>query len=197
MYWSGKSIWVEWIYKRFLKKDTIWAVKAISEASWVWRKILKYRNEVEDVIMHIVGNGRSTKLWQDNWHPRGLLIKGFGDRIRYDSGLPHLATVEEILRDGKWHPTSATTLDLREAWGCLQSIHRLHYEKDDLVVWKGDPIGVFTAKSAWEIVRRRGRLVGRKQCGLKDETIIQPQDFPEELNSLVKDDAEFKVYNRM
>ncbi|XP_042489904.1 uncharacterized protein LOC122069885 [Macadamia integrifolia] len=121
-----KSIWVKWIYKRYMEKD-IWSVKATSDASWVWRKILKYRDKMEYFIMHIVGNGISTNLWLDNWHPKGILIKIFGDRIRYDAGLSHLATIDEILKDGAWLCTLDTTLQLMETWGGLQSIPKPHY----------------------------------------------------------------------
>ncbi|XP_042518481.1 uncharacterized protein LOC122092205 [Macadamia integrifolia] len=146
-----KSIWVDWIYKR---------------------------DKVEGVIMHMVGNGRATGVWLDSWHPKGILIKKFGERIRYDSGLSHLATVDEILRNGEWLPTPATTLDLIEAWGCLQTIPRLHYGDEDLVVWKGDPTGVFTTKSAWEIVRRKERKLDWKKSVCLKATYLDIHSQP-------------------
>ncbi|XP_042521313.1 uncharacterized protein LOC122094777 [Macadamia integrifolia] len=130
------SFWVNWIYTRYLKNDSIWTVRPSSNSSWVWRKIIKYRDIIEPHVHHLIGDGRLTNLWLDNWHPSGILLKRFGDRIQYDVESPRLAKVVDILREGEWHPSPPTSMELMETWGALPDIHKLPYADRDMVVWK-------------------------------------------------------------
>ncbi|XP_043687599.1 uncharacterized protein LOC122638815 [Telopea speciosissima] len=132
------SLWVRWVYARYLKKESIWTVKIPQNCSWVWRKVLKYRHLVEPNIHHVIGSGHLTRLWLDNWHPRGVLIKQFGDRIRYDAGSHRMAMVSDIIRQGTWQPTSYGSFDLIAAWGDLNHVPMLRHS-DDLIVWKKAP----------------------------------------------------------
>ncbi|XP_043697496.1 uncharacterized protein LOC122648332 [Telopea speciosissima] len=63
-----------------------------------------YRDKALPFIKTIIGDGSATKLWLDNWHPFGVLLSRFGNRICYDVGSYSLAArhacVKEIIRDG-------------------------------------------------------------------------------------------------
>lgn len=80
---NKESLSVRWIHEKYLKQDSIWTVKAPSDCSWSWRKLIKIRDMMEKHTKVIIGNGLNTWLWLDNWHPKGVLIKQYGDRIRY------------------------------------------------------------------------------------------------------------------
>ncbi|XP_043721015.1 uncharacterized protein LOC122668528 [Telopea speciosissima] len=106
---------------------------------------------------------RSTKLWLDKWHPEGVLFNRFGSRICYDAGsyvlAAHHALVKEIVRDGDWLPGPSTSFDLIDVWRALPSIDKLHGDNPDLVVWTGNPTGIFSTKSAWNATRVKANPV--------------------------------------
>ncbi|XP_043714638.1 uncharacterized protein LOC122662997 [Telopea speciosissima] len=132
-------------------------VKNVQNCSWVWRKILKYRDKVEPHVRTLIGDGRSTSIWLDKWHPLGILINRFGNKICYDARAYHIgsrtALVEEIIRDGEWLPGPSTSFDLIDTWRELPSVERLLPGDKDLIAWIGNSLGIFTAKSAWDLVR--------------------------------------------
>ncbi|XP_043697190.1 uncharacterized protein LOC122647970 [Telopea speciosissima] len=152
-------LWVKWVQQRYLKQESLWTVKGLNNCSWVWRKVLKYRDKALPLIKTIIGDGAATKLWLDNWHPFGVLLNRFGSRICYDAGSYSLAArhacVKEIVRDGDWYPGPSTSFNLIDIWRALPTIEKFHDEVPDLTVWIGNSSGNFTSKSAWNAVRTR------------------------------------------
>ncbi|KAL0302152.1 UNVERIFIED_CONTAM: hypothetical protein Scaly_3040900 [Sesamum calycinum] len=71
------SIWVSWITKYKLRHGTLWAANE-KEGSWIWKKLLKLRNQLIKGIRFQVGDGTDFKLWLDPWHPDGTLIHSSG-----------------------------------------------------------------------------------------------------------------------
>lgn len=114
---------------------------------------------MENHIKILIGQGTDIRLWLDNWHPRGVLIKQYGDRIRYDTGMDRLSSLNSILTNGVWHPPPATSMDLMEAWSDLHSLEMLRPTDKDTAVWTATPNGVFTTSSAWRVIRDRGQIV--------------------------------------
>ena len=54
-------------------------------------------------MKHRIGNGESTALWFDNWHPFGPIIQAKGARVIYDAALGVEAKVSNIIRGNQWH----------------------------------------------------------------------------------------------
>ena len=82
---------------------SFWDIKIPSKCSWCWCKILKYREKARSFIKHKVGNGESTFLWFDLWHPLSPLITSFGDRVIYDSVISRNAKVTTVIQNSIWH----------------------------------------------------------------------------------------------
>ncbi|XP_043721016.1 uncharacterized protein LOC122668529 [Telopea speciosissima] len=162
--WDAQDrLWVNWVQQRYLKQESLWTVKGLNNCSWVWRKVLKYRDKALPFIKTIIGDGSATKLWLDNWHPFGVLLSRFGNRICYDAGSYSLAArhacVKEIIRDGDWHPGPSTSFDLIDIWRALPAIEKFHDEVPDLTVWTGNSSGNFSSKSAWNAIRTRAARI--------------------------------------
>lgn len=104
--------------------------------------------------MSLIGNGKDTRLWLNNWHPNGVLIKSYGERIRYDAGSDRLCKVNTILHEEDWRPGPASSHSLMEAWRVLHLIDRLGTTEKDTVVWKENSNGIFSTKSAWNLIIR-------------------------------------------
>lgn len=70
--------------------------------SWAWKKILQLRAKVRLSFWWRIGDGLSTSLWFDNWHPRGPLNWVFLDVFIYNSGLSREASVADLYaKDGQ------------------------------------------------------------------------------------------------
>ena len=93
-----------------------------------------------------IGNGESTLLWFDYWHPVGPIVDSLGERVIYDSGLDRMATVASIISDSSWHwppSRSAALVDLAQTH--LPSPSSL---REDVLVWEDDMRGRFSVDSA-------------------------------------------------
>lgn len=90
-------------------------------------------------------------------HAKGVLIKHYGDRIRYDTSMDYRPSkLDSILTNRVWHPPLATSLQLIEAWSLLQSLERLRPNDKDLVIWMASPNGLFSTSSAWKLISSTG-----------------------------------------
>lgn len=74
-------------------------------------------------------------MWLDNWHPCGVLLNTFGDRIRYDAGLDRMTKVDRFLVDGSWIPFPTRSADLREVGARLNTIEILNAKDNDMAIW--------------------------------------------------------------
>ena len=98
----NKSIWKHWIHLYMLKGKSFWQVKAPSQCSWYWRKLLKLRPVAKPLLIHQIGNGEHTSLWFDNWLPMGSLMDNYPERLVYDAAININAKVSAIIRGLEW-----------------------------------------------------------------------------------------------
>ncbi|KAI8544608.1 hypothetical protein RHMOL_Rhmol08G0310000 [Rhododendron molle] len=77
-------------------------MKIPTDCSWTFRKLLRLRTVAFPFITKIIGNGESTFLWLDNWHPLGSLFSKFGNGIVFNLGRSLDARVSSIIADGCW-----------------------------------------------------------------------------------------------
>lgn len=79
----GLMVQIEWI-----KRDCLWSPDILSQASWIWKALLKLRSLAEQFLRCQVGNGRRASFWFDYWTPMGPLIKLFGHSGPSQLGIP-------------------------------------------------------------------------------------------------------------
>ena len=86
-----------------LRDKCFWKVKAPSQCSWYWRKLLKLRPVAKPLLIHRIRDGEHTFLWFDNWLPIGPLLDHFPERLAYDAAININAKVSGIIRDLDWN----------------------------------------------------------------------------------------------
>ena len=60
------SLWAKWLQNNLLKNKCFWEVKEdIQAGSWMWGKIIKYRDMAKQFYLVQVKNGKSTSFWHD------------------------------------------------------------------------------------------------------------------------------------
>ncbi|KAJ9535522.1 hypothetical protein OSB04_un001343 [Centaurea solstitialis] len=99
---NGENLWVKWIHEYRLKGKCFWDVGSVFDAPWFWIKMVRFREKFRDHLVHMLGDGRSTFLWSDNWHLAGPLCKFITRREVYMAGLDWNMKVADLVVDGLW-----------------------------------------------------------------------------------------------
>ena len=147
-----ENLWAKWIHTYHLKGRSLWVVRPSSSSSWNWQNMLKLRDRIRPHLKHTIGNGETTSLWYDNWHPRGPLILNWDHRIIVDSGLSQEAKVSSIICNNQWQWPRSPTVDLCDISSTMPS-YAPNQAKMDSVKWAPSANGKFSAASAWELIR--------------------------------------------
>lgn len=85
---SGQnSIWLKWISATLLKGESFWALKEnAGKGSWMWRKLLKYRDIAKWFHKVEIQNGKMTSFLFDNWFQASVAwVKNTHRRRRHRS----------------------------------------------------------------------------------------------------------------
>lgn len=64
---NSGSLWVAWMKAYLLRFHSFWDVSDKYAGSWIWRKLLKLRDQAALFIRSEIGNGKTTLFWFDNW----------------------------------------------------------------------------------------------------------------------------------
>nr|XP_027120463.1 uncharacterized protein LOC113737428 [Coffea arabica] len=156
---SGDSIWAEFMHVKY--STGCHPMEASSaRPSPTWRRLEVIRLVVEPKIRWCIGEGL-VDFWKDIWafdEPLEVVVAGMEQ--------PHFLVSEFITNDGwdevrlaQWVPESVILV-----------IKEIPFEvsQKDRLVWAPSPSGLFTVKSAWEVLRQR------RSPSLVDSLLWQP-----------------------
>ncbi|KAL9308369.1 putative RNA-directed DNA polymerase [Arabidopsis thaliana] len=130
------SLWVRWIEQYLLKHDTFWSVQTTTNmGSWMWRKLLKYRDIAKQFCKVEVKNGKRVAFWYENWSNLGVLNDLVGDRGRIDLGITSHMTLSDAWASRQQRRHRSATLNQIEEAIMLQYQNRV--EAEDSVLWRG------------------------------------------------------------
>lgn len=83
-----------------LRNESFWSVKSKSSVgSWMWRKLLKLRNQAKHFHRVEIKNGRGMSFWYDHWSTFGRLNDMLGERGYIDLGISKSATVADVIQN--------------------------------------------------------------------------------------------------
>ncbi|KAJ9536472.1 hypothetical protein OSB04_un000353 [Centaurea solstitialis] len=99
------TMWVRWVFDRYLGDGSFWTSRSTLGWSWTLRKMWNLRDAIRPFIRSVIGNGCSTNAWQDTWLACGPLVVLLSYRRIHASGFSVSTTVHELLDtiDG-WPP---------------------------------------------------------------------------------------------
>ncbi|XP_058218012.1 uncharacterized protein LOC131329007 [Rhododendron vialii] len=102
--WQSEEdiLWVKWVHSYISKYQCIWNMHLPIDSSWTLRKIFGLRDMGLRFIKSVVGNGKNTFLWLDNWQTLGPLFLRFGNRVVFNTGRSLGAKVDSIIANGRW-----------------------------------------------------------------------------------------------
>lgn len=156
---KADTLWVKWVHTYIIKDNCFWTMDIPHDASWTMRKILGIRPLGQPLIKYQIGNGHTTILWPENWHPLGPLYARFGERVVANRGRALMAKVASIIVQGAWCWPRTRNLAIQSilAESPPDLIPMPHMA--DSVRWMAHPSGIYTAASAWNAIRQRFPVV--------------------------------------
>ncbi|KAG7563869.1 Reverse transcriptase zinc-binding domain [Arabidopsis suecica] len=151
----SKSLWVTWLEKNVLKNASFWVIKqTASLGSWIWKKLLKYREVAKSLCKVEVGNGELTSFWYDSWSPLGRLIEVTGERGLIDMGIGRRMNLVEAWTHHRRRRHRTECLNQIE--DALAAARNKRTAAEDKVMWKRqtDVFNAnFSTKETWHCIR--------------------------------------------
>ncbi|KAJ9563283.1 hypothetical protein OSB04_008443 [Centaurea solstitialis] len=128
------SLWVNWIWRYYIRQHSFWLLKPKPSWSWVFRRILDTRLLVRRFFIYQLGSGLRVNAWADTWLDAGPLSDLIPFRRFTSEGYRLHTVVRELIVDcaGSW-PNLWVNLN-PEAFS--QPISALVDGADDVVRWK-------------------------------------------------------------
>lgn len=157
---SGCSLWVDWIKQELLRKGSFWSIKETSASgSWMWRKLLKYRQQAREFCQVQVKSGMKISFWYDNWCCLGPLYLTLGNRGFIDLGITSNATLADALHRRRRHHRVDFLNKVEEELDRYRN-RDLGVEQD-VTLWRGLQNKFrpnFSTKDTWCQIRSAGLL---------------------------------------
>jgi len=159
---NDDSLWVKWSKMNLLKQESFWSLKPNSSlGSWMWKKMLKYRETAKPFSRVEVNNGARTSFWFDNWSGMGHLMDVTGQRGQIDLGISRNKTVAEAWSNRRRRKHRTEQLNDIEA-ALNQKYQTRNLLREDATLWrgKGDVFKTsFSTKDTWNQVRKKSNEV--------------------------------------
>jgi hypothetical protein len=108
-------------------------------------------------MQYIIGDGMTTSLWFDNWHPHSPLANSYGERFIYDSGMRNNARVNVLISNSEWRVLTTQSIGWHPIIEAIPSNPKMG-QKDE-IVWLDSPNHRFSVKVAWEQLRFHNQVV--------------------------------------
>ena len=122
-----------------------------SQASYVWRSIVRGRELLESGIRWRVGNGSSIKVWQDKWIPQPFGFKVVSPNLFFGEDL----LVEDLIDKGlsQWRVELLEVLFSPRDTEMILQIPLCSSWPADEIVWHYSRDGSFSVKTAYHLAR--------------------------------------------
>lgn len=153
---SANSLWVKWIHIYLIRKGSFWTVKESSLGSWMWKKILKYRDKAKNLYRVEVGNGKKASFWNESWSSLGCLNEFLSYSGCIDMGILAEATVAECVNHRRRNHRVQKLNDIEEEIDKVKN--RMHQDVEDVSLWRtasGKFKRSFSTKETWQITREK------------------------------------------
>ncbi|XP_077252333.1 uncharacterized protein LOC143891674 [Tasmannia lanceolata] len=147
---SNKSLWAQWVQKKYFRGRNLWLMKSPCKPSWGFRGIFQARSCLQPFVCYLIGDGSGIDFWKQPWHPGGI-IQQQSSIGPFVSNIPANASVKDLFQNGEWDSLIDQPQN-RELKEILRSA-LINSFLEDSAIWMLTPSGKLTLKSAWESIR--------------------------------------------
>ena len=154
---ARSSLWVKWIGNISLGKVLSGVLRKSNLGSCMWKKLLKLRPLVMQMLQKEINSGSTTSFWYEKWPALGQLIELTGERGCMDLGIPINSTVENAVQlyRGRRHRVHNLQLIGQEI---IALKNRGLNQQEDICLWKrenGDFKSEFSTSQTWNLTRHK------------------------------------------
>ncbi|XP_043694348.1 uncharacterized protein LOC122645066 [Telopea speciosissima] len=146
-----ESCWSLFVLHRWLKRHSVWSLTLPSQCSISFREILKTRHLAACCTRTLIHFGEGTLSWFDPWLANGPIAQP-GILIADSLSRGVFDCVSHILADDQKWVNQTQDVALNDRWEEIQSTKVHKKLRGDLVVWTPTSSGMFSLKSAWNVV---------------------------------------------
>ncbi|KAG7556378.1 Endonuclease/exonuclease/phosphatase superfamily [Arabidopsis suecica] len=151
------SLWVKWVSANLLRNASLWSARETSNTgSWMWKKILKYRDKAKSFHKMEVRSGLGTSFWFDTWCSLGRLVEVLGPRGCIDFGITSTCSVAAALSTHRRRRHRNDMLNrIEDELDSLRS--RNPQTGNDISFWKrnnGSFKSKFNSQETWQAIRQ-------------------------------------------
>ncbi|GAA0146436.1 reverse transcriptase [Lithospermum erythrorhizon] len=150
---NKESLWIKWVDEYRLKGKSFWSINPKSMDCWVWRLLLRHKEEIRHLVSKTIGDGRDTNFWHDNWHVQGVLSGSFSEEIKRRFRVPEDATMAEAITAGRWPTRRHCTQEIEDV---IAYLPRLREGVRDMSTWNGSGSAA-KASGIWRSLRHQNQ----------------------------------------
>lgn len=132
---------------KYCHKQVFLKVEAPKSCSHGWRSVLHGRDLLRDYLGKAIGNGQTTRVWQDSWISTTEQVKPYGPIPQEELDL----TVADLLTDEmKWNEKKVKEIlpHLADQILCIQPSQT---GAEDTVIWQPSKSGIYNTKSGYSV----------------------------------------------
>ncbi|GKE62563.1 hypothetical protein Tco_1512930, partial [Tanacetum coccineum] len=128
------TLWVKWVHSVKLKGKSIWEIDADINDSWGWKNLLSIRALIRNNVRYIIGNGKNTSMWFDNWCRLSPLSQIVTYRDLYDDRLSSDLSVSDMICNEQWR----WPIEWMERFPMITNLDvpAINTDNDDKIVWR-------------------------------------------------------------
>lgn len=135
---------------KYCHKQSILNVEAPSACSHGWRSILHGRDLLKGYLGKAIGNGQTTRVWQDSWISLTEQVKPYGPIPEADLDL----TVADLLTDDMQWNTKRVKEILPLFEEQILRIQPSQAGTEDIIIWQPSSSGIYSTKSGYSVASR-------------------------------------------
>nr|ABD96942.1 hypothetical protein [Tarenaya spinosa] len=119
------SLWVAWLKENVFKKRGFWGALRSQRQSCHLRKLLGYKDHAREFLSCVLGNGKTTTFWHDDWTGMGPLIERIGAAGPRALRIPLYAAVAKAVRGSNWNFPGARSSAVQVVLSTLQKKYEI------------------------------------------------------------------------
>ncbi|XP_042521331.1 uncharacterized protein LOC122094799 [Macadamia integrifolia] len=124
--------------------------KRAYKCSSIWPGVRRLWKFVSDIERWIISNERHIDFWRDNWVGAHSIwqLSELGEDV-----INPAPSVSDFIDEGRWMMPQMESFFLKDIFSKIKCINLPSLPIEDRCIWSLDPMGHFTVKSAWNVLR--------------------------------------------